>query len=382
MKNIKRLLSLFLIAIIAITLFAGCNNNDNDTTGSQPTTDPQTSNSPTDPSTSAPIFNYSDSIDENGFWEDVTALDHVELSEYIGIEVPSEIHTVPDEYVQMEIDAILAEYKQQITDRAVVDGDTINMDFVGSIDGVEFNGGNTNGAGEEVTIGVTEYIDDFLEQIIGHTPGESFDIEVTFPEDYGEENLNGKDAIFAVTLNYIAELPVMTDQFVAEKLSAEYGWNTVDAMESDIKTKMQEQAMLNYIQEYLVENITVNTVPESLLTYQQNQMIQYFEENATLYEMEFDEFLSTYIEVSSVDELIELYREDNTQMAEMYLILQAIAEDADISITDEDVVDYFSKYMGTEDYSEYEESFGIPYIKLSVLNEEVMIHLQKNATLQ
>ena len=153
-------------------------------------------------------------------------------------------------------------------------------------------------------------------------------------------------------------------------------------MESDIKTKMQEQAMFNYIQEYLVENITVNTVPESLLTYQQNQMIQYFEENATLYEMEFDEFLSTYIEVSSVDELIELYREDNTQMAEMYLILQAIAEDADISITDEDVVDYFSKYMGTEDYSEYEESFGIPYIKLSVLNEEVMVHLQKNATLQ
>ncbi|NLB42555.1 MAG: hypothetical protein GX815_09920 [Clostridiales bacterium] len=382
MKNIKRLLSLFLIAIIAITLFAGCNNNDNDPTGSQPTADPQTSNTPTDPSTSAPIFNYSDSIDENGFWEDVTALDHVELSEYIGIQVPSEIHTVPDEYVQMEIDAILAEYKQQITDRAVVDGDTINMDFVGSIDGVEFNGGNTNGAGEEVTIGVTEYIDDFLEQIIGHTPGESFDIEVTFPEDYGEENLNGKDAIFAVTLNYIAELPVMTDQFVAEKLSAEYGWNTVDAMESDVKTKMQEQAMLNYIQEYLVENITVNTVPESLLTYQQNQMIQYFEENATLYEMEFDEFLSTYIEVSSVDELIELYREDNTQMAEMYLILQAIAEDADISITHEDVVDYFSKYMGTEDYSEYEESFGIPYIKLSVLNEEVMIHLQKNATLQ
>ena len=382
MKNIKRLLGLFLFVIIAITLFAGCNNSNNDPTGGQPSSDPQTSNAPTDPPTSAPIFNYSDSINENGFWEDVTALDHVELSEYIGIEVPSEIHTVPDEYVQMEIDAILAEYNEQITDRTVVDGDTINMDFVGSIDGVEFDGGNTNGNGEEVTIGVTNYIDDFLEQIIGHTPGESFDIEVTFPEDYGEENLNGKDAIFAVKLNYIAELPEMTDQFVAEKLSAEYGWNTVDAMESDIKTKMQEQAMFNYIQEYLVENITVNTVPESLLTYQQNQMIQYFEENATLYEMEFDEFLSTYIEVSSVDELIELYREDNTQMAEMYLILQAIAEDADISITDEDVVDYFSKYMGTEDYSEYEESFGIPYIKLSVLNEEVMVHLQKNATLQ
>ena len=60
----------------------------------------------------------------------------------------------------------------------------------------------------------------------------------------------------------------------------------------------------------------------------------------------------------------------------------SLSLDKMISITDEDVVDYFSKYMGTEDYSEYEESFGIPYIKLSVLNEEVMVHLQKNATLQ
>ena len=98
--------------------------------------------------------------------------------------------------------------------------------------------------------------------------------------------------------------------------------------------------------------------------------------------MELDEFLSANLEISSVDELIELYLEDNTQMAEMFLILQAIAEDANINVTDEDMVEYFSKYMGTEDYSEYEESFGIPYIKLSVLNEEVMIHLQKNATLQ
>ncbi|NLC44683.1 MAG: hypothetical protein GX783_10440 [Clostridiales bacterium] len=382
MKNTKRLLGLFLIAIIAITVFTGCNNNDNDPTGGQPTTDSQTSNSPTDPSTSAPIFNYSDCIDENGFWEDVTALDHVELSEYIGIEVPSEIHAVPDEYVQMEINAILEEYKEQITDRAVVDGDTINMDFVGSVDGVEFDGGNTNGAGAEVTIGVTSYIDDFLEQLIGHTPGESFDIEVTFPEDYGVEDLNGKDAIFAITLNYIAELPEMTDQFVADKLSSEYGWNTVDGMELDIKTMMQEQAMFNYIQEYLLENITVNSVPESLLDYQNNQMIQFFQDNASLYGLELDEFLSANLEISSVDELIELYLEDNTQMAEMFLILQAIAEDANINVTDEDMVEYFSKYMGTEDYSEYEESFGIPYIKLSVLNEEVMIHLQKNATLQ
>ncbi|NLB42242.1 MAG: hypothetical protein GX815_08285, partial [Clostridiales bacterium] len=137
-----------------------------------------------------------------------------------------------------------------------------------------------------------------------------------------------------------------------------------------------------YIQDYLLENITVNSVPESLLNYQNNQMLQYFQDNASLNGMELEEFLSANLEISSVDDLIELYREDNTQMAEMFLILQAIAEDVNINVADDDVAEYFSKYMGTEDYSEYEESFGIPYIKMSVLNEEVMIHQQKNATIQ
>ena len=87
----------------------------------------------------------------------------------------------------------------------VENGDTVNIDYVGSIDGVEFAGGNTQGAGTELTIGSGMYIDDFEEQLIGAHPGDKVDVVVTFPENYGNEELNGKEALFKVTINGIYE---------------------------------------------------------------------------------------------------------------------------------------------------------------------------------
>lgn len=87
----------------------------------------------------------------------------------------------------------------------VENGDTVNIDYVGSIDGVEFEGGNTEGYGTDLTIGSGMYIDDFEEQLIGAHPGDQVDVKVTFPEDYGMEDLNGKEALFKVTINGIYE---------------------------------------------------------------------------------------------------------------------------------------------------------------------------------
>lgn len=89
------------------------------------------------------------------------------------------------------------------TTLTVEDGDTVNIDYTGSIDGTEFDGGSTNGAGTDLVIGSGSYIDDFEEQLIGHHPGETVDVTVTFPQDYGQETLNGKDALFQVTINGI-----------------------------------------------------------------------------------------------------------------------------------------------------------------------------------
>ena len=87
----------------------------------------------------------------------------------------------------------------------VEDGDTVNIDYVGSIDGVEFDGGNTQGMGTDLVIGSGLYIDDFEEQLIGAHPGDQVDVYATFPEDYGVEDLNGKEALFKVTVNGIYE---------------------------------------------------------------------------------------------------------------------------------------------------------------------------------
>ena len=91
------------------------------------------------------------------------------------------------------------------TSLEVKDGDTVNIDYVGSIDGVEFAGGNTQGMGTQLVIGSHSYIDDFEEQLIGHKVGEEVDVLVTFPEDYGKDDLNGKEALFKVVINGIYE---------------------------------------------------------------------------------------------------------------------------------------------------------------------------------
>lgn len=355
MKKLKTLLSLILV--LALVASVGCSAKKD--------------------------FSYSDGIADNGYWKNIKALDHVELCEYVGISIPSNIYEVSDESVQAEVDTILAQYtsKENITDRAVVDGDTVNIDYVGSVDGVEFEGGSTNGSGTEVTIGVTNYIDDFLEQLIGHTPGESFDIEVTFPADYGKEDLNGKDAVFAITLNHIVETitPELTDEFVKEKFLSSYGWDSIAKMKEDIKSDLQNSAVAQYIQEYIVENTTIKSLPERLLKYQEKSMIHYYQGSADSYGLSLNEYLSTYMGVSNSDELLKKYLDNNKQIATFYLIIQAIAEDAGISVNDDDVGTYFKEYMKIEDYSKFEESYGMPYLKLVALNQKVINHMDDKA---
>ena len=91
------------------------------------------------------------------------------------------------------------------TSLEVKDGDKVNIDYVGTVDGVEFEGGNTEGMGADLTIGSGSYIDDFEEQLIGAHPGDTVEVNVTFPENYGNAELNGKDAVFTVTVNGIYE---------------------------------------------------------------------------------------------------------------------------------------------------------------------------------
>ena len=367
MRKFSKALKVTLGILLAISLLAGCSAK-NDTLIS---TDED--------------FAYSYGIDDDGFWNDIKALKNLDLCDYTGITIPKTVHEISDDAVQAEIDSLLIDFMvdSQVTDRAIVDGDTINLDYVGSVDSVPFDGGSTGGNGTDVTIGVTSYIDDFLEQLIGHTPGESFDIEVTFPSDYSNEELSGKDAVFAITLNYIieSEEPELTDAFVAEKLSANYDWNTVTGMKDYIRTSIQDSAIDYYIQEYIAANTTINTLPDIIIEYQEFTMIQYYMGYANYYSLEYEEFLSTYLNVTTTDELIELNLDGNTKTSEMFLIMQAIAEDAGITVTEDDTKVYFTENQNAEDFSEYENVYGMPHLKMITIQQQVLSHIKENITL-
>lgn len=105
----------------------------------------------------------------------------------------STVTPVPTETASLQTDTSLT----------IEDGDTVNIDYVGTVDGTEFEGGSTDGAGTDLVIGSGSYIDDFEDQLIGSHPGDEVEVTVTFPDDYGVEDLNGKEAVFDVTINGI-----------------------------------------------------------------------------------------------------------------------------------------------------------------------------------
>jgi len=331
-------------------------------------------------------FSYSDGITDDGYWKGVEALKHVTLCNYSSIEIPAETHNIDPAVIQEEMDSIVSSFAsyEKITDRAVVDGDTVNIAYTGTIDGVVFEGGSTGATGTEVTIGVTNYIDDFLEQLIGHYPGETFNIEVTFPDDYGKEELNGKDAVFSTMINYIAGEPIipeLTDAFVAENLTQSYGWTTVEEMRQDITDFRQQEAISAYVERYIVESSEIKSVPDEVLTYQKNSLLNYYNEYAIAYGMKLEDFLSQYLNIKSVDDCLEQNAEMINSAADFYLVIQAIAEDMKMTATEADVVNYFRDYMGISDYSDHKEHFGMPYLKMTTLTQKVMDSVIKNVKL-
>ena len=333
-------------------------------------------------SAGASAFSFSEGITNSGFWKNTKASDYVELFDYLSLPIPREVHEISDETLQAEIDSLMGLYSleaTQVTDRAVEEGDKVNIDYVGSVDGVPFDGGSTWGEGTEVTAGSAAYIDDFLTQIIGHTPGETFDVEVTFPEDYGQEALNGKDAVFETTINYIAEY-TLTDAFVEENLYDAYGWTTVDDMERGKREELHEAAVENYVRTYLADEVVVHAMPdaiasyqEKLIAYQEKAMLEYYESQAESYEMDLDTLLQIYMGVSGREELIEVNRESIVADIRRSLVAQAVAEDAGISVSHEDI-DYYMP-----DHETYEEYYGLPWLTQYVLVQKVLDLVIENA---
>ena len=329
-----------------------------------------------------PAHDYSAGLTEEGFFEGVTALDNVVLPDYTAYTIPEEATIATEDEINAKIEEIKSSFatneKDVDTSREVKDGDYINIDYLGKIDGVAFEGGSTDGKGSDVTIGSGRFIPGFEDQIIGHKPGETFDITVTFPEDYGNEELNGKEAVFTITVNhfYKAVLPEITDDFIAENLKDYY--KDVADMKAQIAADIVDADTKNFVWGKLMEETTVTTYPQQIHDYEVAARKANIELNASQWQLDVDTFLS-YYGYESMDAYIEDMADDIKDYEKVYLTVQAVAEKEGWKVTEDDMKAYFDKMFGTEDYSEYVSVYGEPYLKSIVMRDIMLAKLVEMA---
>lgn len=319
---------------------------------------------------------YSAYLNDDGTLKGVDSATLVTLPQYKGIAVPAEEYTITDDELNTQINSILDQYAtyDQITDRAIADGDVVNIDYVGTVDGEEFSGGNTNGRGTLVTAGSDAYIDDFLTQIIGHTPGETFDVNVTFPDPYeNNPDLAGKAAVFHTTINYIQgdkHVPELTDEFVSQTSAlADYG--TAQGMKDTIRTSMENNKADNYVLQKVLDECQFSEFPADLVDQLVDVSMAQFESQASAYGLDM-ETARSMMGYESEDAQREAMTASAQEQLKTVVMLEAIAKAEGLTVDEDALTNYFSTNVGTSDYSAYQTYYGRGYLCQAVLLDSAM----------
>lgn len=269
----------------------------------------------------------------------------VKLGEYKGLEVKQVSAEVTEEDVETEINKMQEQNARMVTveDRPVSDKDSILLNFCGSVDGVEFEGGKAENY--SLVVGSNTFIPGFEEQLIGMNTGDSKDVVVTFPEDYHSEDLKGKEAVFAVEINEIKEtqLPQIDDEFVKDTTEFE----TLEELKNDIrakaaenKKKSAEDAMKNEVVEKLAENIEVE-IPEVMVKNEVDNMLKDFENNLRYQGMD----LNTYYQYTGTSKEIleDQMKEDAEKRVRISLAVDAVSKSEGVEATEEDMEAEYKK---------------------------------------
>ncbi|WJB95377.1 trigger factor [Staphylococcus aureus] len=270
----------------------------------------------------------------------VTVEPEVKLGDYKGLEIEKQETELSDDELQEAIDHSLGHLAEMVVkeDGVVENGDTVNIDFSGSVDGEEFEGGQAEGY--DLEIGSGSFIPGFEEQLEGMKVDEEKDVVVTFPEEYHAEELAGKEATFKTKVNEIKfkEVPELTDE-IANELDAEA--NTVDEYKESLRKRLAEQKATdaeNVEKEEAITKATDNTtidIPEAMVNTELDRMVSEFAQRIQQQGLD----LQTYFQISGQDEsqLREQMKDDAEQRVKTNLTLTAIAEAEKIEATDEDI---------------------------------------------
>ncbi len=308
----------------------------------------------------------------------------VEIEKYTGIKIAKYEYTVTDADVEKEIDSARdrAAEKVTVTDRACAMGDTVNIDFVGKLNGEEFEGGTAEKF--DLTLGSRQFIPGFEESVVGMKIGEVKDIDVTFPADYQAENLKGKAAVFTVTLHAITgkSLPALDEAF-AKKM----GSDSVEAYRAKVKERLEQNAKargLNETENAIVTEIAKGAkaeIPQAMIDRQTEQSLQRMEYNLMYQGIKLDDYLK-YIG-SSREEYKKNFEEEAKKTVLHQLIVEKIIAQEKIQATQKEIdakIEEQAKSVGktAEEYKKTIDPRQLDYIENDIKVTKLFDFLQAN----
>lgn len=310
--------------------------------------------------------------------------DYVKLGEYKGIEVTyPAVAEVTDEDVETSIQEQLqdnSELKEAEGDYAAKEGDTVNIDYTGKVDGEEFEGGSDTGV--DLEIGAEEFLPEFEENLAGKKAGETVVFTLKFPDDYDEE-LGGKEAEFTVKVNSVSQLitPEYNEDFVKEVSDSK----TIEEFEASIRKELEESAKEDSEMEaqenalrLAIENAEINGYPQELYDFFYDDTVSGYQSYAEMMGMEYEEFMESFM---GEDELEEIVMEQVND----YLVCRAILEQEGIEVTDKDYSTEAEKMAKENEYDsleEYESDYGKIYIMTQIVREKAIDLLHDSAKLK
>lgn len=315
------------------------------------------------------------------YLEEIKAKDYVTLGEYKGIAVSQPQPEVTDE----ERDAYINQLLCVNPERAVIEGDTVNIDYSGTLDGVAFDGGTAQG--QSLTIGSGQFIEGFEEGLIGADIGDTVELNLTFPEDYHAEEMAGREVVFTVTVNSItaSEPQELTDAFVQRQ---DIGLSTVDEYKQYVYDRLYEEAVEEY--EMNVENEIVSVLAENCEFRKEppQAMVDRYEDvltqNLTMQAAAYGATLEQLMQLYGMDE--EAYtaeiRNQAVMSAKQYIILQAIADAEGITISDEEwneEMQEMADNAGYETLDQFKDAVDGQGYKEYMLGQRVLDMLLENA---
>ncbi|NLN15329.1 MAG: trigger factor [Tissierellia bacterium] len=310
----------------------------------------------------------------------------VKLGDYKSIELEKVEYNVTDEMVEHELKHVQEDNARLIhVDRPVKEGDLLTIDFKGFVDDEQFPGGTAEGY--QLEVGSNTFIPGFEEQLIGKNKGEEVEIKVTFPEEYHEESLAGKDAIFKVAIHEIREkeLPELDDEF-AKDVSE---FDTLEEYKESIRAKLEEE--LKAREAFEKENLVIEKameisevdIPNGMIETQIDNELRQFDFRLRSQGLELQQYLE--LTGSKIEDLREQFREIAEKRVKADLVLEAIAKAESIEVTEEDIDEELRKLAEqyrAEDVEKFVEDMkkgDLEYIKAGIVNSKVVDLLVENA---